>query len=182
MALSAKQRTFVAEYLKDKNAGRAAIAAGYSPKAAETNGPRLLRNAQIKAAVEKALVRVAEKAELKAADVLAEMRKLAFVKLKDAYDDDGKLLPLHEMPEDVQTALSAVESEELFIGKGAGRIKIGQSKKVKLFDKVKNLEMLAKYFKLLTDVSESRSTVVQFTSELEEDKAAFILKKLDDKI
>ena len=49
--LNARQARFVAEYLVDLNGKQAAIRAGYSPKTAETCGPRLLRNVQVAAAV-----------------------------------------------------------------------------------------------------------------------------------
>lgn len=154
MALSAKQRLFVKEYLKSGNAARAAKAAGYSAKVAETNGPRLLRNAQIKKAVDEGMARVTAKAELTAAEVLAEIRKLAFADLRKAFDKDGKLLPLHEMPDEVGIALQGVETDEIYAGRGASRIKLGVTRKVKLTDKVRALEMLGKHFKLFTEVHE----------------------------
>ena len=48
-----QQRAFVREYVKDFNATQAALRAGYSPKNAGQQGARLLKNAKIKAAVEK---------------------------------------------------------------------------------------------------------------------------------
>lgn len=75
--LSPKRRRFVAEYLKDQNAKQAAIRAGYSPKAAEVNGPRLLRNAQVKAAVEAKLAKVEEKCEISTEYVLRGLKEVA---------------------------------------------------------------------------------------------------------
>lgn len=54
MALNIKQKTFVREYLLDLNATQAAIRAGYSKKTANVQGPRLLVNVGIKAAIDKA--------------------------------------------------------------------------------------------------------------------------------
>ncbi len=45
--LNGKQLLFVAEYIKTNNATKAAINAGYSPRAAEVQGHRLLSNAKI---------------------------------------------------------------------------------------------------------------------------------------
>lgn len=58
--LKPKQRRFVIEFLVDQNAKQAAIRAGYSKKAAEVNGPRLLRNARVKAAVDAQLKKIEE--------------------------------------------------------------------------------------------------------------------------
>ena len=51
LGLKPKQHRFVAEYLVDLNASQAAIRAGYSRKNANVNGPRLLANAGVAAAV-----------------------------------------------------------------------------------------------------------------------------------
>ncbi len=45
--LTAKQQTFVEEYLIDLNGKQAAIRAGYSPKTAEVQASRLLSNAKV---------------------------------------------------------------------------------------------------------------------------------------
>jgi hypothetical protein len=52
--LTPKQARFVEEYLVDLNAKQAAIRAGYSPKTAEVQGCRLLRNVQVAAAIQRA--------------------------------------------------------------------------------------------------------------------------------
>lgn len=51
MALTAKQERFVAEYLKDGNATRSAIAAGYSEKTAHSVGSENLRKPEIAAKI-----------------------------------------------------------------------------------------------------------------------------------
>lgn len=154
MALNAKQKIFVKEYLKSKSATQAAKDAGYSKKTAHSVGPRMLENAGVKKAIADSLNKITEKAELKAADVLAEIRKLAMVDLTEAYDDDGNLLNPKEMAADIRASLQSIETYYEYAGKGREREKIGQTKKVKLYDKVRALEMLAKHFKLLTEVHE----------------------------
>lgn len=154
MTLNPKHQLFVNEYLKSKNATQAAKKAGYSKKTADVQGSRLLRNVRIKAAVTKALNKATEKAELSAADVLADIRKLAKANIADAFAEDGSLLPIHEIPEHLQFALSSVETDEIVVGKYNKKRVIGKTRKFKLSDKVRALEMLAKHFKLLTDVQE----------------------------
>jgi phage terminase small subunit len=51
VALNARQARFVAEYLKDPNATKAAKAAGYSEKTAYSQGHDLLKKPEIAAAV-----------------------------------------------------------------------------------------------------------------------------------
>ncbi len=52
--LSARQEAFVAEYVKDRNATRAAIRAGYSERTARSIGHENLTKPDIAAAVERA--------------------------------------------------------------------------------------------------------------------------------
>jgi len=51
MPLTPKQHRFVAEYLVDLNASQAALRAGYSARTAPQQGSRLLKNAQVQAAI-----------------------------------------------------------------------------------------------------------------------------------
>ena len=52
MTLTPKQQRFVEEYIVDSNATQAAIRAGYSKRSANQQGPRLLVNVGIAAAIE----------------------------------------------------------------------------------------------------------------------------------
>ena len=72
--MTAKQQRFCEEYLIDLNATRAAIRAGYSPKSAKTNGPRLLENAGIRARVEAMMARLSRRTGVSAERVVRELR------------------------------------------------------------------------------------------------------------
>lgn len=151
--LKPRQKKFVSEYAKSGNATQAAKAAGYSKKTAGAIAAENLQKPHITAAIEKAVKRVTERAELKAADVLVELRKIAFVDLSHAYREDGTIKLPHEMPDDIRAALQSFESDELII---RGGFKIGKRRKVKLHDKVKSLELIGKYFKMFTDMQEHK--------------------------
>jgi phage terminase small subunit len=77
--MNARQTLFVAEYLKDQNAKQAAIRAGYSAVSAEVNGPRLLGNAEVRAAIDAGLAKLTSKAELTAEWVLNRLQEEAVV-------------------------------------------------------------------------------------------------------
>lgn len=70
--LTPKQQRFVAEYLIDLNATQASIRAGYSPRTAEQQGPRLLGNVGVQAAIAGARAKVAKRLEISAERVVAE--------------------------------------------------------------------------------------------------------------
>lgn len=75
--LTAKQDRFVSEYLVDGNASRSAIAAGYSERTAARIGSELLTNPKVKAALDAGRKRLAEKLELTAEKVLADIARVA---------------------------------------------------------------------------------------------------------
>lgn len=55
MALTPKQKMFVAEYLTDLNATQAATRAGYSARTANEQGARLLANVSVQSAIQEAM-------------------------------------------------------------------------------------------------------------------------------
>jgi phage terminase small subunit len=73
VALNAKQRAFVREYRQSKNATESAKKAGYSPNSAHAQGCRLLKHAEVKAAIDDAEAKAAEKCELDRAWVLERL-------------------------------------------------------------------------------------------------------------
>lgn len=75
--LSPKQAAFVHEYAIDKNASAAARRAGYSEKTADRQGHRLLKKAEIAAAVADNLARQAHDASLTTQEVLDGLRREA---------------------------------------------------------------------------------------------------------
>jgi hypothetical protein len=75
--LTDKQRIFVAEYAKCRNATLAAIAAGYDKKNARSTGSKLLAKPWIRAAVDEMLENVTHLAEVEMVDVLKGLKYLA---------------------------------------------------------------------------------------------------------
>lgn len=75
--LTPKQALFVQEYLVDLNATRAAVRAGYSAKTAEQQGPRLLGNVGVAAAIKTAQDARSEETGITAARVLQELWEIA---------------------------------------------------------------------------------------------------------
>ncbi len=61
---SEKHARFVAEYLVDRNATKAALRAGYSPRTAYSQGCRLLKDAEIRARIDASSVKLAERLRL----------------------------------------------------------------------------------------------------------------------
>jgi len=150
--LSDQERRFCVEYVIDRHVTHAAERAGYSVSNAAQQGCRLLRKAKVRKEVDRLLTEQAARIKFDGDRVMQELWKLGTVDIGQAYDDDGQLLAIKDMPEDVRRAISSVESEELFDGQGKEKTHIGFTKKIKFFDKPKSLELLGKHFTLFTEV------------------------------
>ena len=161
MPLTPRQWRFVAEYVKDLNGTKAAIRAGYSAKSADVSASRLLAKAKVKREVDAVLERRALRVEVKQDDVVRELLAMAQTDMRQAFDENGALRPLHEMPADVAKMISGVETEELFeyVGQGPDRerVHVGNVRKVKFWSKEKALELLGRHLKMFTDKLELKA-------------------------
>lgn len=145
--LNPKHKLFVAEYLKDLNATQAATRCGYSGKTARQQGARLLSNAAINAAVQKAMEKRSDRVELSADWVIKKLMRIADSDLAKAYAADGSLLPVPEMPEEIRKCLAGVDVHKDF----TEGVEVGETKKIKVLDQTRALELLGRHLKLFTD-------------------------------
>lgn len=155
--LEPRQKRFCQEYIIDLNATRAAIRAGYAPNSAQQQSSDLMSKPLVELEIQRLMDKRAAKLEIKAEDVLREVMRLAMVDIAGLFDDNGKLRPINEIPEDTRRAIAAVEVEELL--HAGGSVQVGWSKKIKLWDKVKSLELLGKHLKLFKDQLEISGTI-----------------------
>lgn len=160
--MTPKQAIFVAEYLIDSNATRAAIASGFAASGAHVQGARLLKNAKVAAAIADGRARLAEKLEITAERVLQEIAKLAYFDPGKLYDADGNRIPVARLDEVTRAAVASVEDE---VVEGPCRVTT-RTQKLKMADKGQNLERLGRYLKLFTDRIEhdGRVTLEQLVS------------------
>ena len=145
--LTPKQARFVSEYLVDLNGKQAAIRTGYSPKTAEVQASQLLSLPKVKAAVAAGKALQLERADLSASRVLEELRRLAFADVRNLFDEHGKLKPLHDLTPEQSASIASLEV--VIKNAEAGDGHTDTVHKIKVWDKPRVLEMLAKHFKLL---------------------------------
>lgn len=146
MALNARQQRFVEEYLVDLNASAAARRAGYSAKTAGQIGEKLLKKAEIQEALQAAMKARSERTQIDADWMLKRLAQMAEADMADLFASDGTLRPPHEWPEAWRKGLVAgVEVFEEFDGQGKDRKLIGYTRKVKLADRLKSLELIGRH-------------------------------------
>ena len=139
----------MAEYLVDLNATQAAIRCGYSAKTARVQGSRLMTNAAIAAAVAAGQAKQLGTAELSAARVLEEYRRLAFADTRGFFNEAGNLKAISELTAEQGAQLAGIEV--IIKNAKAGDGVTDEIHKIKLWDKTKALDSLAKHFGLLKE-------------------------------
>ncbi len=149
--LRRQQKRFVAEYIIDFNGTQAAIRAGYSKKTANEQAAQLLAKLSIQDAVNEAARDRELRTQITADNVLIGLYKTACYDIAEAYNADGTLKNIHDIPKEVRQAIVGIEVFEEFAGRGEDRVKIGETKKVKFGDRTRPQELLAKHLKLLID-------------------------------
>lgn len=143
--LTYKQELFCREYLVDLNATQAVMRAGYSSKNAGYCGSRLLDNPDVKNRIAELMDERNEVLNINSDYVLRRLEEIDKLDIADILDGDGNVLPVGNWPEAWRTSVSAIEVTQV---RASGET-TSCLKKVKLPDKLRNLELLGKH----TDVS-----------------------------
>lgn len=146
------QARFIQEYLIDLNGKQAAIRAGYKPRGAEVTASKLLTLPKVGRAVAEGKARQMQRAELSAARVLEELRRMAF-------EDRTEILACKTV-EDVRKLRP--ELRALVVGfevydANLANVRDGKTERVRRVTSERKgpaLDMLARHFKLLHDVVE----------------------------
>ena len=156
------QKRFCDEYLIDLNATRAYKVAYPKVKkdhTATVNGNRLLTNADIQNYISEKMKKREERTEVTQDMIINELAKIAFLDISNLYNENGGLKKIQDIDENTRRAISSLETFEEFEGYGEDREKVGDTKKVKLIDKTKALELLGKHlgmFKDKIDISQDK--------------------------
>lgn len=151
MALKAKQRRFVDEYLVDLNATQAAIRAGYSKKTSHVIGPENLEKPEIKAEIAKKMEKRSIRTEITQDRVLTELARIGFADIRKvvrwgetvlrvAESETGETEPYH--------GLALISSDEIDDDTAAAIAEVSEGPKgikIKFHDKKGALADLAKH-------------------------------------
>lgn len=176
MALSAKQQTFVDEYLRTWNATKAALAADYSEKTAASQGPRLLKNVEIQEEIKKRL----ESKAMASDEVLSRLAEqvrfdpVPYLLFEDIVDEDGYTI----------TRIFRGMDLERLSEDGLGHLIKGISKtrnglKIEWQDGQKALELIGKHLGLFKEQIEHSGKIdVAKVNEMSDDELEQLARKL----
>jgi phage terminase small subunit len=111
----------------------------------------------VQAEIRRLTARKLARAELSADRVLEEYRRIAFSNVQQLFNDDGSLIPLRDLPPEVAAAIASMEV--VMKNAAAGDGVVDRVLKVRMWDKPRTLNDLARHFALLTDVVQVSGTV-----------------------
>jgi len=145
--INEKQKRFVDEYLVDLDATKAAIRAGYTPKTAAQSGYKLVHKSLVSAAIARAQAERSRRTGITADRVLRELARIAFCNPADVIDfDKGTVQP--DATEDDKCCIAGIKLKTMNSANG-NMIE----REIKMCDKLKALDMLAKHLGLYDGVS-----------------------------
>jgi len=144
--LSDRQRLFVDEYMKDRNATQAYIRAKYSAKGANKNAAALMANHGVAAEIAKRVELYSANAGLQVVDVLERLKAIAWTDVRKIIAKDGGVLPVEQWPDDVVIGGMDV-SAEFEKNEDGVPIHVGWTKKIKIWEQVPALKLLLEHLK-----------------------------------
>jgi phage terminase small subunit len=157
--LTPEQERFVDEYLVDLNGTAAYTRAvpGTKRSTAAEQASRLLRRLQVAAALKRARRGLARRAGIRAADVIRELARIAFVDIGSIFDlaADGPVLrPPRAIPVDTRRAIKGakIKRRRLRSRRGTDVIEEVEEVEYRFCDKVAALDKLCRHLGLYKDL------------------------------
>lgn len=154
---------FIGRYLIHGNATLAAKEAGCPEASAHTTGARWLKNAKVAAVIAERRERLEERLLLTAERVDRELAKMIVFDKRDLFDEAGNPRPITDIDEVTRAAISGldVETREVDVTGLAGTFARTVTKKFKLVDQLRAMEIFYRRRGLLTDKHEVAVTLEQ---------------------
>lgn len=146
--LTAMMEAYCQSYIKSpENQTQAAIDAGFSPNTAAVKASNMMRDERIQKRIAELMAERNKRLRVSADYVLMRLVEIDQMDVIDILDEEGGLKPVSQWPKVWRTSISAVDINRIRMAmKGDGEDDIESTlQKVKLPDKVKNLELIGKH-------------------------------------
>jgi len=155
--ISEQHKAFAVHYLKNFDITEACAASGYSSQS--NIGYRILQDPAIRVFLKHMVDRRLARVALEGEQILRELVAVGTSDVRNLLDEDNCVLPPSDWPDALGKAVSYIEVEEIYQGRGEAREYVGRVKKIKLWDKIKSLELLGKNLALWVDRVEHSGSV-----------------------
>jgi phage terminase small subunit len=144
--LSPRELAFVNEWLKDENAERAWLAAGYecSELSARVNASKKLSEPHIRAYLDEIRQEIALSFEIDRDAIMRETNRIALFDVRKLFKADGTFKEIKDLDDDTAAAIAGFDFEQIKVGRGDDQQIIGNTAKLKFVNKVSALDMAHK--------------------------------------
>lgn len=136
-------------YAVTRHGKKAAREAGLPPVFIKNPSP-FIQRPYIAARIREILGIAMANADITPERVLRELSRVAFADVRDLYDEDGELLPVHELDDDTAATIAGIDVEVHKEGRGE-EATLSTIRKYRRVDKMVALGLLAKHFKIVGD-------------------------------
>lgn len=144
-----RKKRFAVEYVANGgNQTQAAIAAGYSVLSAPVAGSKLTKDNEVRGAIGEAAALALEKSGITAERVLKELSRIAFADPRKLFDSSGRLRPIHTLGDDEAAVIASMDHDTMWSGRGPSREAVGETSKVRMWDKMSALDKAMKHLGL----------------------------------
>ena len=111
--------------------------------------PKVDERRQLEATEKEKLIKentkqIAEKLGLTLEKILSEYQKIAFSDIRNVFDDNGKIKKIKDIDEQTSAAISSIEIEDITVGRGESATSIGETVKIKRWDKKGALDSICR--------------------------------------
>jgi len=130
-----RQEAFARNYVETLNATQAALAAGYSPRSAASQGQRLLKNATVQELIDAGVQRKREAADISTDQVIERLRRILMTDVTDVLSVEHETVvvkPSADWPEAARSAVVEVRQ-------------LREGVMIKVADKVKTADLLLRH-------------------------------------
>lgn len=155
--MTAQRKAFVNEYLKDKNATKAAIRAKYSARTAPQIAVALMKDPEIQGEIDRRMEKCAKKVDVGIERILLELAAIAFTNTGEIVDNEGCIKS--NLSEEAQKAIASIKMTR-------------DGAQVSTYDKMRALELLGKYNRMFVDKTENVNvdmTLEQYLSKVNDE-------------
>lgn len=160
--LTELRKRLAEEWIVDFNAQKAGERAGMTGDNIRISAWQMLQDSEIQDYISELRELQRERTFVSADKVQAEIARLAFSDIRDYYHDNGKLKLPNELSNDAAAALAGIDIDELWDYnpiKGIREI-VGETKKIKLYDKLNALDKLARRLGMFEKDNKQSATVM----------------------
>ena len=132
-----------------KHGPKAYVEAGFSAGGAHQSAWQLLQDPLIKARIRDVMAERFKKLHMDADELLARAAMLARADIRSLFDEKGMLLSPDQLDMESAAGVASVKVYEEFSGTGKDRVKVGETKEVRLRDPMPAIRLLAEHKKLV---------------------------------